>query len=201
MSGYTLRSRVTKVGTPLDEVETTPPDQHPTSVSSATSHQNNAFGRGGRDDESSSGTGRGDSGPLMLDSSRRERGINVPRFHRSPRHERDLESDDLSVTLSNMIKAIEETKQEDEVNQVGAISKIPLDTEFDVFQTFQFTFAQTQAKEECEFLGIEGVPNTTLALTSTAAGDPKVPEQITLQTTTPRLTVHNTPPMRYLVTP
>jgi hypothetical protein len=122
MSGYPLRSRITKVMMTLDETEATPPNQHSPSVSSATSRQNNAFGRGGLGDESSEG-GRGGGGPPTRESNRRERGTNVPRFPRSPCHTSDLESDDISETITHTVEDIEETKQVNEVDLAGAIKK------------------------------------------------------------------------------
>jgi ribosomal protein L15 len=95
----------------LDDFESTPPIQHTQSVASSPSRLNNAFGRGGRGEESSGG-GRGGGGTPTRESTRRERGTNVPRYPRTPPHTNELESECTSEILSNTIKEIEEAERE-----------------------------------------------------------------------------------------
>jgi hypothetical protein len=91
MSGYPLRSRLTKSGTSPED-DTNPP---PSSVSSVPSRIHTSFRRDRNRTEISKG-GRGRGGDPARDTSRRERGVNIPRFSRVTQREKGIETDKIS---------------------------------------------------------------------------------------------------------
>jgi hypothetical protein len=136
MSGYQLRSRLTKRKT-TNEDHTNPP---PSSVSSVASRIHTSFGRGGLGPDPSKAA-RGGGGDTSRATSRRERGVNITRFSRMSQRDEGKEKDDVSEDIPNPEN---EPDEDDAVPKDDDIKKIPLETEFDVFQTFRLLFAQSQ---------------------------------------------------------
>jgi hypothetical protein len=128
MSGYPLRSRLTKLETAKED-DASPP---PTSVSSVASRYNPSFGRdglasdpsmtrsGGKGDNSTPGHGGG--GGMLRATSRRQRGVNIPRFSCLQSSEEEKAEDDISEAILDP----EDKPDEDEtVPTEEAIEKIP----------------------------------------------------------------------------
>jgi hypothetical protein len=198
MSGYPLRSRLTKRGTTKAD-DASPPHS---SVHSVASRSHLPFGRGGiasdpnttrrggRGDNSNSGRGGGIDRSRI--APRREHGVTVPRFPRT-RHDVEEKGED---DESENIPALEDPpNEEDAVPTIVDNNKDTPLAGLDVFQAFKLPFAlATQPEEECVFQQLDDGFDLTEIIQN---DDPKAPEpptkQPSLMDDPERITVHYTP--------
>jgi hypothetical protein len=130
---------------------------------------------------------------------RREHGVNIPRFPRTPIDDKEEFEDD----ISEGIPALEyQPNKEEAIPTDVDINKIDPTTEFDVFQAFKLPFAQTaQPEGECIFQQLDEGFDITESIQSE---DPKTPKPHTKHSTlmedSERITVHYTPEYDHFTT-